>query len=84
MDSFSDHLALLIDRGGYVMVPLLALSVVSLALVIERIWFWVATHRPGRVRRLARLNDALRLDGLHRHRIAGAEAEQPAGDVAVG
>ncbi|MDY7110123.1 MAG: MotA/TolQ/ExbB proton channel family protein, partial [Planctomycetota bacterium] len=39
---------------------LLALSVVSLALVIERIWFWVATHRPGRVRRLARLNDALR------------------------
>jgi biopolymer transport protein ExbB len=60
MDSFSDHIALLIDRGGYVMVPLLALSVVSLALVIERIWFWAATHRPGRVRRLARLNDALR------------------------
>jgi biopolymer transport protein ExbB len=60
MDALADHIALLIDRGGYVMVPLLVLSVVSLALVIERMWFWAATHRPGRLRRLARLNDALR------------------------
>jgi len=60
MDSFSDHIALLIDRGGYVMVPLLALSVISLALIIERIWFWAVTHRPGRLRRLRKLNEALR------------------------
>lgn len=60
MDALSDHVALLIDRGGYVMVPLLALSVISLALIVERIWFWALTHRPGRVRTLGRLNDALR------------------------
>ena len=60
MEPLSDHIALLIDRGGYVMVPLLALSVISLALIIERIWFWSLTHRLGRVRKLARLNDALR------------------------
>ncbi len=60
MDTLGDHIALLIERGGYVMVPLLALSVISLTLVVERSAFWMATHRPGRLRRLARLNDALR------------------------
>jgi biopolymer transport protein ExbB len=60
MDVLSDHIALLIERGGYVMVPLLALSVISLALIIERAWFWIATHRPGRRQKLTRLNDALR------------------------
>ena len=60
MQTFSDHLALLIERGGYVMVPLLALSVISLALIFERAWFWLVTHRPGRLRALARLNDLLR------------------------
>jgi len=61
MEQFRDHIALLIERGGYLMVPLLALSVVSLALICERSWFWMLTHRPGRIQRLARLNDALRL-----------------------
>jgi biopolymer transport protein ExbB len=60
MQTFSDHLALLIDRGGYVMVPLLALSVISLALIFERSCFWLLTHKPGRLRTLARLNDLLR------------------------
>jgi biopolymer transport protein ExbB len=60
MDALSDHIALLIERGGYVMIPLLALSVISLALIIERAWFWCLTHRPSRVRTLGRLNDALR------------------------
>jgi biopolymer transport protein ExbB len=60
METFSDHVAMLIERGGYVMVPLLALSVISLTLIIERVWFWAATHGPRRAVRLARLNDALR------------------------
>ncbi len=60
LDTVSDQVALLIERGGYVMIPLLALSVISLALIIERAWFWTTTHRPGRVRSLGRLNDALR------------------------
>ena len=60
MSNFGDSLGLLIERGGYVMVPLLVLSVISLTLIIERIWFWVTTHGPGRARKLATLNDALR------------------------
>ncbi|UCD76718.1 MAG: MotA/TolQ/ExbB proton channel family protein [Phycisphaerales bacterium] len=60
MSNFSEDLGLLIERGGYVMVPLLALSVVSLTLIVERIWFWLTTHGPGRAGKLARLNDAFR------------------------
>ena len=55
-----DDMALLIERGGYVMIPLLALSVVALALIIERAWFWTNCHRHRTTKRLARLNDALR------------------------
>jgi hypothetical protein len=61
MEQFRDHIALLIERGGFVMVPLLALSVVSLSLIVERSWFWAMTDWPGRIQWLARLNDALRL-----------------------
>lgn len=60
MSTLSDHIALLIERGGYVMVPLLALSVISLALIVERICFWSVAHRPGTIRKLAKINDALR------------------------
>ncbi|MHC4991208.1 MAG: MotA/TolQ/ExbB proton channel family protein [Planctomycetota bacterium] len=55
-----DELSFLIQRGGYVMVPLLIMSVVSLALIIERVWFWAAVHSSVAVRRLARLTLALR------------------------
>jgi biopolymer transport protein ExbB len=55
-----DELAVLIQRGGYVMVPLLVLSVVSLTLIVERTCFWLSLHRARRVRRLSRLNDTLR------------------------
>lgn len=81
MDSFSDHIALLIERGGYVMVPLLALSVISLALIIERIWFWAATHRPGRSRRLAALNDALRRGRWEAAEALSGDDRSPYGQV---
>jgi len=60
VNDLGDDLTLLIERGGYVMIPLLVLSVISLTLIIERVWFWTAVHRPGRIRRLAALNDAFR------------------------
>jgi biopolymer transport protein ExbB len=60
MVEFGDHVAMLVDRGGYIMVPLLALSVIGLMLIFERIWFWGVTHRPARMQMLGRLNDALR------------------------
>ena len=52
MQTLSEHIALLIERGGYITVPLLALSVISLALIVERSWFWFATHSSARMRRL--------------------------------
>lgn len=48
----------LLDKGGPVMVALLACSFVSLTIIIERIIFWVRTNRnrkPGLVNRLLNL-----------------------------
>ncbi|MHC4415496.1 MAG: MotA/TolQ/ExbB proton channel family protein [Planctomycetota bacterium] len=60
MSDFRGDLAILIERGGIVMLPLLALSIISLTLIVERIFFWSTLHRPGRVRRLGQLMAALR------------------------
>lgn len=60
MATLVDDIALLIERGGYVMIPLLVLSVASLALIIERSVFWSMLHRPSRRQTLSRLHDALR------------------------
>ena len=60
MSTLTHDLAMLIQRGGFVMVPLLMLSIISLTLIIERCWFWFQTHGPMSIRRLASLNDALR------------------------
>lgn len=48
------------EQGGWVMWPLLALSVVSVALSLERELFWLSTNRPGRRNWLDRLADRLR------------------------
>lgn len=50
----------LFDKGGWVMWPLLILSLVSLTLGFERCWFWVGQNRPGYRRRLGRLAKNLR------------------------
>ena len=60
VDSGMNDLSTLIDRGGIVMVPLFVLSVISLALIIERIWFWVLLGGRGNMRRLEKINIALR------------------------
>jgi biopolymer transport protein ExbB len=82
MTGLTDDLTLLIQRGGYVMLPLLALSVVSLTLIIERIWFWTVTHSPGRRRRLAMLNDALRQGERRVAETVIADDRSPYGHVA--
>lgn len=48
----------LIERGGPVMWPLLAMSLLAVTLVIERAWFWIRTNRPAR---LARVTETARL-----------------------
>jgi biopolymer transport protein ExbB len=56
----SAELSSLMTRGGYVMIPLLILSVISLTLIVERAIFWVGVNGKTSLRRLARLNHALR------------------------
>jgi len=71
IDGFVD----LMFRGGFVMWPLLALSVLMVALTIERSVFWVNLHgRRGRAR-FARLVDALRRG--QRARVEAIRAERP-------
>jgi len=60
MTDFNEHLAELIQRGGYIMIPLLAMSVIAVALIIERSWFWLLLHGGGRMKKLTQLNNALR------------------------
>ena len=62
--SFNDNLTYLMDRGGPVMWPLLALSIVAVALVFERCWFWFRLNHPWRLRRVARMIALLREDDL--------------------
>lgn len=50
---------MLIEQGGIVMIPLFGLSVVSVALIIERAAFWWRTNKPQRIRRINRLNQWL-------------------------
>ena len=50
----------LLTRGGVVMWPLLALSVLGVTLVLERAWFFARTGGVGGARRFMRLSAALR------------------------
>lgn len=54
--TFSDLMA----RGGIVMWPLLALSVISVTLIIERTFFYLLTNGPVRLSRVARIGKLLR------------------------
>ena len=47
-------------RGGWVMWPLVGLSILALALIFERCWFWVATNTPWRRARVRRIGRHLR------------------------
>lgn len=55
-----DTLSSLLVRGGWVMWPLLLLSVLSVTLSLERAWFWLRLHNPSCRRRLNLLSAALR------------------------
>lgn len=49
----------LISQGGWVMWPLLVLSVVSVMLIFERCWFWLMTNGVWRVAKLDRVAECL-------------------------
>lgn len=55
-----DNFWLLMQRGRFVMWPLLLLSVVGLTLVFERCWFWLRTNGRGRLAMVHRVTRLLR------------------------
>lgn len=50
----------LIERGGFVMWPLLVVSVISLAVTLERTWFWARLHSSRETARIRKIMRALR------------------------
>jgi biopolymer transport protein ExbB len=72
LDGAIDSLSSVMVRGGWVMWPLMLLSVISVTLCLERGWLWLHLHSPARRRRFNRLNTALRSGSR-------AEAERLAG-----
>lgn len=56
----SDNFWLLMDRGGVVMWPLLGMSILAMALVIERLWFWVKTNHARRLMAVEQMGQMLR------------------------
>lgn len=63
-----DGVMMLLERGGPVMIPLLVLSVCSLALIIERIIFWATLNSRVGSGRIAVINTALRKGDMDRAR----------------
>ncbi len=83
MSTLSTDLAILIERGGFIMLPLLFMSVVSLALCVERTWFWATLHRARRLRRLQQIKNALRRGNLDLARKVASSDQSPYGQVAM-
>jgi biopolymer transport protein ExbB len=50
----------LMEQGGWVMWPLLVMSLVSMTMTFERLLFWITTSRPGRARQVITLSDLFR------------------------
>jgi len=71
------------ERGGFVMWPLLALSVVMVAVVIERTWFWYSVHGLSGRGRYNRLIEALRRGQRDRVNAIHEEHGDPYTEMAV-
>ncbi len=54
-----DAIQSLVDRGGLAVIPLLILSVITVALILERTRFWWKTHSRASIRRVERMTDLL-------------------------
>ncbi|MDP7008099.1 MAG: MotA/TolQ/ExbB proton channel family protein [Phycisphaerales bacterium] len=82
VDSSIADLTGLIERGGIVMIPLFVLSVISLALILERIWFWLLMGGRGSLKRLNTINIALRAGDVQKVRQLTHRDSSPFGGVA--
>lgn len=61
---WADTLISLVRAGGWVMYPLAVLSVISVALTVERLLFWASIHSTGHMRLLERITREMRRGDL--------------------
>lgn len=73
---------LLMERGGPVMWPLLILSLVSVTLTVERIWFWRKMGSRGARVRLRAMINALRMNDAESVTALAESDDSPYGAVA--
>lgn len=81
-DEIMQDLSTLIDKGGYVMVPLFILSIISVALILERCWFWLLVGGRGSMRRIEKLNSVLRHGDFEKAKEMIKRDASPYGQVA--
>jgi len=81
-EEIMQDLSSLIDKGGYVMVPLFILSVISVALILERCWFWLLVGGRGSMKRLEKLNSVLRRGDFVKAKEMVKRDSSPYGQVA--
>ncbi len=74
---------LLIQRGGVVMWPLLAMSVLAMTLAIERLWFWYRTNHPRRLSEVEQMARLLRHGHLSAARSVARADDSVYGQVVV-
>ena len=82
MEQFFGDLGTLLNRGGYVMIPLLLLSICSVTLIIERCFFWLTVNGGASLRRLSEMNSELRKGNNKRVQELISEDKTPYGRVA--
>ncbi len=81
-DELMQNLSTLIDRGGFVMIPLFVVSVLSVALILERCWFWLLVGGRGSLVRLEKLNTFFRKGAHESAAKMVAKDASPYGEIA--
>ena len=83
MEFLWSNFHLLMERGGPVMWPLLLLSIVSVTLTVERVWFWRRMASRGSRIRLRAMVNALRMNDSDTVLILAEEDKGPFAAVAA-
>jgi len=75
-DLFGNSFYELMSRGGFVMWPLLIMSIIAVALSFERCWFWLTTNSPRSKTMVWEVSRALREKDLDKAKrlISGNES----------
>ncbi len=75
-------LSSLMDRGGYVLIPLLIMSVLSVALILERCWFWLFVGGRGSINQLEKMNGAFLRGDMNAVTAMVKKETSPYGEIA--